>query len=43
MSILEPNSGEALQPIVAEQHYVNGNPLRGPWPENMLSIVLGKG
>ncbi len=28
---------------VAERHYVNGNPLKGPWPEGMLTIVLGKG
>jgi len=28
---------------VPETHFVNGNPLKGPWPEGMRSIVVGMG
>jgi hypothetical protein len=38
------STGSHREPLsVAERHYVNGNPLRGPWPEGLLTIVLGRG
>ena len=27
----------------ANNHFINGNPLKGPYPENMQSIILGLG
>ena len=27
----------------ADKHFINGNPLKGPYPENMQSIVFGLG
>ena len=43
-----PGAAEALPgrstPIAtAERHFVNGNPLKGPYPEGMQHIVLGLG
>jgi peptide-methionine (S)-S-oxide reductase len=46
MKITSPTSNIDLnsEPIpVAERHYLSGNPLKGPWPEGLLTIVLGKG
>ncbi len=38
------NTSSRREPLsVAERHYVNGNPLKGPWPEGLLTIVLGRG
>ena len=28
---------------VPDQHYVNGHPLTGPWPEGMQTVVVGMG
>jgi peptide-methionine (S)-S-oxide reductase len=28
---------------VPEAHFVNGNPLRGPWPQGMETLVVGMG
>ncbi len=37
-------AGSSREPLpVAERHHVNGNPLKGPWPEGLLTIVLGRG
>jgi peptide-methionine (S)-S-oxide reductase len=43
-----PKPEEALpgrdQPLpTAETHYVNGNPLKGPYPAGMQSAVFGMG
>ena len=43
-----PNKGEALpgreEPLaVPEAHFVNGNPLRGPFPEHLHEAVFGLG
>lgn len=43
-----PSAAEALpgrsDPITtAERHFVNGNPLKGPYPEGSERIVLGLG
>ena len=35
--------GRASAMPVPERHYVNGNPLRGPFPENMVQAVFGLG
>ena len=43
-----PERGEALPGrdtamLVPENHFVNGNPLQGPFPENMQQAVFGLG
>ena len=43
-----PGAADALpgrdQPIdVPDAHYVNGNPLKGPWPEHLKTAVFGLG
>lgn len=43
-----PNSGEALpgrddETFVPEKHHVNGNPLKGPFPDHLECIILGLG
>ena len=43
-----PERGEALPGrdtaiLVPENHFVNGNPLQGPFPENMQKAVFGLG
>ncbi|MEM8683239.1 MAG: peptide-methionine (S)-S-oxide reductase MsrA [Pseudomonadota bacterium] len=43
-----PGAADALpgrdQPVdVPDSHFVNGNPLKGPWPENMQTAVFGMG
>jgi peptide-methionine (S)-S-oxide reductase len=35
--------GRATEMPVPESHFVNGNPLRGPFPENMERAVFGLG
>ena len=35
--------GRAAAMPVPAQHYVNGNPLKGPFPENMQTAVFGLG
>jgi peptide-methionine (S)-S-oxide reductase len=35
--------GRATSIEVAETHCVNGNPLVGPWPENLETLVVGMG
>ena len=42
-STITSAAGQRQPMAVAERHYVNGNPLKGPWPEGMSTIVLGKG
>jgi len=36
-----PGRAEAMP--VPERHFVNGNPLKGPWPEGMRTAVFGLG
>ncbi len=42
------NEGDALpgradELVVSSHHAVNGNPLKGPWPENMEQLMVGMG
>ena len=36
-----PGRDEVMQ--VPEEHFVNGNPLAGPWPDGMEIAVVGMG
>ena len=35
--------GRDTEVVVPETHFVNGNPLKGPWPEGMDTLVIGMG
>ncbi len=35
--------GRENEIATAENHFVNGNPLKGPYPENMQTIIFGMG
>jgi peptide-methionine (S)-S-oxide reductase len=43
-----PGPGEALpgraeEMVVRSTHYVNGNPLKGPWPDGMDTLIVAMG
>ena len=35
--------GRDTEVFVPDTHYVNGNPLKGPWPDGMETLVVGMG
>ncbi len=35
--------GRDVEVVVPETHYVNGNPLKGPWPDGMETLIVGMG
>jgi peptide-methionine (S)-S-oxide reductase len=39
----EALSGRAEEMAVPAAHYVNGNPLKGPWPDGMNTLVVAMG
>ncbi len=46
--LVVPSAAEAMPgrdtPLaVPETHYVNGNPMQGPWPEGMDTLIVGMG
>lgn len=46
--LVVPTAAEAMPgrdtpQAVPETHYVNGNPMQGPWPEGMDTLIVGMG